>query len=164
MRDCSSMYCNESVLLDSSCCSRLWIDLKKDSWVVGLAGCGCVCEGKGRVWAWSVEGEGGFVGGVPDVSFVDGFEAAWEVEAELPLVAFCELLVDDEAPVEVESEPEGAGSLRSAPPDAADAVPALPPCVPLIGEADATLRASEGGCDPLWVSEVDGSMFVDCAG
>lgn len=129
-----------------------------------MAGCGCVCEGKGRVWAWSVEGEGGLVGGALDVSFVDDFEAAWEVEAELPLVAFCELPVDDEVSVEVESELEGAGSLRSAPPDAADAVPVLPSWVSLIGEADAALRASEGGCDPFWVSEVDSSMFVDCTG
>src|SRR3954451_21988927 len=45
MRDCSSMYRRERVEFDSSICSRLWTDLKKDSWVVGFAEGGCVFVG-----------------------------------------------------------------------------------------------------------------------
>ena len=47
IRDCSSMYCSERVLLASRYCRRLCIDLKKDSWVDGTAGFGCVDEGRG---------------------------------------------------------------------------------------------------------------------
>src|SRR5690242_18956984 len=46
MRDCSSMYCSERVLLASRYCRRLWIDLKNDSWVEGAATFGCVGEGR----------------------------------------------------------------------------------------------------------------------
>jgi hypothetical protein len=39
------MYRRERVEFDSSICSRLWTDLKKDSWVVGFAEGGCVFVG-----------------------------------------------------------------------------------------------------------------------
>src|SRR5271155_5345606 len=42
--DCSSMYCNDKDELDSSIWRRFCTDLKKDSWIVGLASGGCVEE------------------------------------------------------------------------------------------------------------------------
>ncbi len=62
IRDCSSIYCKESVELASNCCSRLWTDLKKDSWVLGLAAGGCMEEDgtlTDVVGELVAEGEGG---------------------------------------------------------------------------------------------------------
>ena len=42
--DCSSIYCNDRDEFDSSICRRFWTDLKKDSWIVGVAGDGWVEE------------------------------------------------------------------------------------------------------------------------
>src|SRR5689334_1733229 len=43
IRDCSSIYSNDNVELDSSICSRLLTDLKNDSCVVGLGDGGVDC-------------------------------------------------------------------------------------------------------------------------
>jgi hypothetical protein len=43
------MYCKLRVLLLSSCCRRLWTDLKNDSWVDGWAGWAVVLLGAARV-------------------------------------------------------------------------------------------------------------------
>jgi hypothetical protein len=50
MRDCSSMYCKERVLLASRYSNRLCIDLKNDSCVVGEAELGWVGELRELDW------------------------------------------------------------------------------------------------------------------
>ena len=84
IRDCSSMYCRLRVLLLSSCCRRLWTDLKNDSCVEGCAGGAFVPLVGGRVEL--VIGETLFGCGVVDVSSCCDVEVVFVVLEDADLL------------------------------------------------------------------------------